>query len=102
MKFDFIIIGSGIAGISAAETLRKAKPGVSIGLISNEPHDPYSKVLLPFYLKGKIKYDQLLIRGKDFWQKNNIKFICGEVTGLDRELKKIFLANGQEIFYEKL
>lgn len=87
MKFDYLIIGSGIAGISAVETLRKFNKEASIGLISNEPHQPYSKVLLPFYLKGKINYDQLFIRGQSFWKKNNILFIYGEVSELDRQNK---------------
>lgn len=102
MKFDYLIIGSGIAGISAAETLRKFDKEASIGLISNEPHNPYSKVLLPFYLKGKINYDQLFIRGKNFWKRNNIEFIYSEVIGLDRRVKKIIFGDGQGIFYKKL
>ncbi len=102
MKFDYLIIGSGIAGVSAAETLRKNNKDCSICLISNEPHDPYSKVLLPFWLKGKVKHNQLFIRGNNFWQKNNINFIVGEAKELSREEKKIILADGQEFLYKKL
>jgi NAD(P)H-nitrite reductase large subunit len=93
MNFDYLIIGSGIAGISAVETLRKFNKECSIGLISNESHAPYSKGLLPFYLKNKITYDKLFIRGKDFWSGQNIQFIFGEVIKLQRNTRSLIIQN---------
>jgi len=102
VHFDYLIIGSGIAGISAAETLRKHTSNASICVISNESHDPYSKVLLPFWLKGKIRFEQLFIRGKNFWDKNDIEFIHGEVRSIDRDARELTIASKTTISYKKL
>ena len=49
----YVIIGSGIAGLVAAETLRKEDPKATIQMISEEPHDFYSRPGLAYYLRGE-------------------------------------------------
>jgi len=49
-----VIVGTGPAGVIAAETLREADPGADITLIGDEPEPPYSRMAIPYVLTGKI------------------------------------------------
>ena len=69
-RYDYLIIGGGIAGVTAAETIRAADPRGSIAIVGDEPHILYSRVLIPSYLKGKIQRGQLFLRrAEDFIKK---------------------------------
>jgi NAD(P)H-nitrite reductase large subunit len=58
----YVIIGNGIAGTTAAETLRKNDPACSIRLITNEPYPLYNRVSLPRFLQGVISEQKVMIR----------------------------------------
>ena len=45
--FDFVLLGGGPAGVSAAETLRAEGATGSILLVSGEPCGPYGHTFLP-------------------------------------------------------
>ncbi len=47
----YVIIGNGVAGTTAAETLRKNDPTCSIHLLTNEPYPLYNRVSLPRFLQ---------------------------------------------------
>ena len=42
-NFDYIIVGAGISGMSAAETISLALPDSTILMINNEPGLPYKR-----------------------------------------------------------
>ena len=45
LKTDYLILGGGIAGVTAAETIRRQDKKTKIILVSAEPHLLYSRVL---------------------------------------------------------
>ncbi len=51
---QYVIVGAGPAGITAAETLRKQDRSAVITVIGEEPEPPYSRMALPYYLTGQI------------------------------------------------
>ena len=102
MKYDYLIIGGGIAGLTAAETIRKNDAG-SIAIVGEELHLPYSRVLLPHYLKGKIDREKLFLRTKEDLREKKIDLILGKkAIALDPEKKEIEILGGEKISYEKL
>ena len=62
---DYLIIGGGIAGTTAAETIRKLDPSGTITIIEVEQEPLYSKVMLTDLLKGTVKEEQLRLRRVD-------------------------------------
>ncbi|MGE0071880.1 MAG: NAD(P)/FAD-dependent oxidoreductase [Thiomonas sp.] len=48
------IIGTGPAGVVAAETLRKVAPNDSVTLLGDEDGPPYSRMAIPYLLHGDI------------------------------------------------
>ncbi len=70
LKDHFVVVGGGVAGISAIETLVKSGFGGKITLISNEDTLPYDWTILSKNINVKSEY--ILIKDESFFKKNNI------------------------------
>jgi NADPH-dependent 2,4-dienoyl-CoA reductase/sulfur reductase-like enzyme len=102
-QYDYLIVGGGIAGTTAAETLRERNPQATIALISEEPYPLYSRVLLPSYVKKKIPREKVFLRTIASYTEKNIDLFLGlRVVYLDPENKHIYLSNRQVLEYGKL
>ena len=103
MKYDYVIIGGGIAGTTAAETIREHDHAASILIIASESHPLYSRVLLPNYIKERIVREQVFLRKNTDYDEKNISVFFGEEAGaLNVAKKEILLKNGSRISYAKL
>jgi len=102
-KFDYLIIGGGIAGTSAAEEIRSKDSQGSIAIITDEPYQLYSRVQLPHYLRNEIKKEAIFIRNSKSYQEKNIQlFTSTSVARLNPTEKKVFTSNEKEFSYNKL
>ena len=99
---EIVIIGNSAAGLSALETFRKSDSSSTVTLVTKEGERPYSRVLLPYYLKGKIPYENLFIRDKDYFTRMNAKCITGKVVKLLPEQQSILLEDKTVLPYDKL
>lgn len=97
-----VVIGSSAAALSAIEEFSKHDVHSGVTLISPEGGLPYSKVLLPYVLRGKIPYEGLTIRESDYFARLNVRYVQGEAAGLDREGHRLLLADGTSYPYDKL
>lgn len=95
-----VIIGCGIAGITAAETLRRHDQNAEITMVADEPF--YYRAGLSVFLKGEI--DEGEVYGKpDGWHDEfSIKRLNALVTAVDTQDKTISLDDGQSIRYDRL
>jgi 3-phenylpropionate/trans-cinnamate dioxygenase ferredoxin reductase subunit len=59
---EYVVIGNGIAGQTAAEELRKLESDASIVMIAAEQHPLYNRVALPRYLRGQIRREKVFMR----------------------------------------
>ncbi len=107
--FKYLIIGGGVAGVTAAETIRTYDKEGTIGLVNDEPYTLYSRVMLskPAFFLEKIPFDSVWLKNKKWYQKNNVTFLGGKkAVGLDTAAKTVTLEDGPEggrkIGYEKL
>lgn len=102
-KYDYLIIGGGITGITAGETIREKNPSATIGIISDESNLIYSRVLLPGYLKKRIPREKLFLRRvEDFIEKKIDIRLEEEVGKVHPERYAVELVNRKEIGYGKL
>ena len=89
--------------MTAAETIRENDPDSTIGIISDEPHPLYSRVLLPHYLKKKISREKLFLRKIDDFSDKKIELRMNEeVSFLDCERKEVKLKGGAILGFNKL
>lgn len=103
MHYDYLIIGNGIAGVTAAETIRTRDQEGRIAIISSEKHPLYSRVLLPAYLKGKIPRERVFLRARDDFAAKRIDLYLGEeIVSLDSSRREAISAHGRIFGFEKL
>lgn len=104
-QIKYIIIGGGVAGTTAAETIRKEDPEGTIAIISDEPYRLYSRILLskPPYFLGKIPADRVWLKDESWYEENKITLMTGKkATSLDSKKKILRLDDKTELNYEKL
>jgi len=76
----YLIIGTGIAGLTAAETIRKLDPEGKILLFSAENSPPYARYLLPELLALERDAESLRLRRDDFYHRNQLELHLGEAV----------------------
>ena len=100
---QYVILGAGPAGVTAAETIRSLDKTGSITLIGGEPEPPYSRMAIPYYIHGKIEESGTYLRyDPEHFNKLKISYLTGSAGGIDTRKKSLFLGDGQHINYDKL
>ena len=99
-----IIIGAGHAGSELAITLRNEGWEGRILLLGEETHLPYHRPpLSKAYLAGSMEKSSLSIRPQLAYDKANVEFFGGvRVVRIDRANKRLELADGKQLAYDKL
>ncbi|HBA85461.1 MAG TPA: pyridine nucleotide-disulfide oxidoreductase [Verrucomicrobia bacterium] len=89
-----VVVGGGVAGVSAAEAARKQAPEAEIVLFSAEEHLPYYRINLSRYLAGEITKDELPIHPAGWYEENRIDFRGGvpvaQLNAADRSVSGAF------------
>ena len=99
----YVIIGNGVAGTTAADTLRKNDPNCSIQLITNEPYPLYNRVSLPRFLQGVIVEQKVMIRDFAWHEQRNIQLLTETlVTSVDTDERVVVTGKGQHLPYDAL
>ncbi|MBU5440060.1 FAD-dependent oxidoreductase [Tissierella sp. MSJ-40] len=102
-KTKYLIIGNGIAGLSAAREIRNNDKEGSVLMVSSESYLTYYRVKLTEYLSRDFQDDDLLVSKENWYEDKNIKVILSKIVeNIDVENNKIRLDDGMEIEYEKL
>ena len=99
-KVDIVIIGGSAAGIPAAITARRHYPEKSLLLIRKE-----KQVVIPCgipYIFGTVGSPENNLIPDSVLQKNGIDFIVDEAKELDPKKKKVALASGESVLYDRL
>ena len=100
---NHVIIGNGIAGISAAEAIRQLDGSGSITMIGDESVDPYCRPMISLVLEGAISPAKLPIRDSGFYEALNITPVLGSrVARMDVDAKTLFLSDGKTLSFDTL
>ena len=96
-----VILGNGIAGITAARFIRKMSDH-QITVISAETDHFFSRTALMYVYMGHMRYEDIKPYEDWFWEKNRIELRRAYVERIDFSDKAIFARGGQQIRYDKL
>jgi len=100
---QYLIIGNSVAAVHCVEAIRGADKEGPITIISDEESLNYSRPLLSYYLGGRVAEDRLGFRDEAFYQKHKVDLILGKkATGLDTKKRKVSLADGTRLTYDRL
>jgi NAD(P)H-nitrite reductase large subunit len=64
----YVIIGNGVAGVHAAEIIRRFDPNGAITLISDEVSPPYCRPMISMVLEETVPAEKLPIRSSSFYE----------------------------------
>ncbi|HAV26365.1 MAG TPA: FAD-dependent oxidoreductase [Bacteroidetes bacterium] len=96
-----VIIGNGIAGVTAARHIRK-NSDMEITIISSETKHFFSRTALMYIYMGHMKYEHTKPYEDSFWKKNRIELLQEYVTDIDTDQKKVALQSGDALRYDSL
>ncbi|MCL5030180.1 MAG: FAD-dependent oxidoreductase [Bacteroidetes bacterium] len=101
---QFVIIGGGAAGYSAAQTLREEGFSGRIILITQEDCEPYDRPnLSKDYLAGDAEGSWIPLRSNDFYDELDIEVMLNKkVLNINFSNKSIMLSDNENIKYNKL
>lgn len=100
----FVIVGGGLAGAKAAETLRSEGFTGRVILIGDERDHPYERPpLSKGYLTGKEERDSVFVHEPAWYARAEVELHLGQpVTVIDREARTVRLGDGTAIRYDRL
>ena len=98
-----VIVGNGVAGTKAAETVRQLDPHRRVVLVTDEAHPLYNRVTLPHYVKLLVSESQVLMRSAEAHRERGIEFLSGtRVASISVRDKVVTTEGGGELPYSKL
>ncbi|GHJ37762.1 NAD(P)/FAD-dependent oxidoreductase [Streptomyces sp. TS71-3] len=100
----FVIVGGGLAGAKAAETLRSEGFNGRVILICDERDHPYERPpLSKGYLLGKEPRSKVFVHEPAWWAGADVELHLGQVAvAVERADKAVRLGDGTRIRYDKL
>ncbi len=98
-----VIIGSGAAAISAAESIRKRNKLATIDIYSKETDNPYYRPFLTKNMDQKEEGKSFYLNEGHYYNEENINLYLGKsVTAIDKSLKEVTFDDKSLVKYDKL
>lgn len=98
-----VIVGNGIAGVSAAEAIRMLDETADITIIGDESFPPYSRPMISHVLAGSQPHNKLPIRSSHFYDDLHIIPVLGQrVSCINVANRQVFLADGTSVDFDRL
>jgi NADH oxidase (H2O2-forming) len=98
-----VVLGGGIAGYTAAQTMKRADRAIRITVVSEEADRTYSACVLAEYIAGEMGRDEVFIRSRE-----QIPFGAGEWMGgrkvleIDLRSRSLVLEAGESLRFDRL
>ncbi|MFM8271367.1 MAG: NAD(P)/FAD-dependent oxidoreductase [Gemmata sp.] len=102
MAAHYVLVGSGIAAVAAAEAIRERDPSGRITMVSLEPHPFYSRPGLAYLLRGDIPEKQLAVRSPDDVKALKLNRAHATATDVRPAEHELVLSNGTALRYDRL
>ncbi|WP_096390110.1 NAD(P)/FAD-dependent oxidoreductase [Halopenitus persicus] len=103
MTDSYVIVGDGVAGSSAAETLREERPDADITVITDEGEALYNRILIKEYAKGKLPEAPISIHDEEWYAERDIDLRLNTlVVDIDVENDAVTTHEGETLEYDSL
>jgi NAD(P)H-nitrite reductase large subunit len=103
MAASYVIIGDGIAGSSAAETLREEDPDADITVVTDEGEALYNRILIKEHAKGKLPEAPISIHDPEWYEERDVELsLDTHVTRVDPDAHEVHTHEGDVLEYDKL
>jgi NAD(P)H-nitrite reductase large subunit len=103
MPQSYVIIGDGVAGSSAAETLRELEPDADITVITDEGEALYNRILIKEFAKGKLPEAPISIHDPEWYEERDVDLRLNTlVTDIDTDGHTVTTHEEEVLEYDKL
>ncbi len=103
MTTSHLIVGDGISGSSAAETIREEDPEAEITVITDEGEALYNRILIKEFAKGKLPEAPISIHEPEWYEERDIDLqLNTHVERVDAEEQTVHTHAGDSYEYDKL
>jgi len=100
---QYVIVGAGPSGVTAAETLRDADPEASVVLVDGEKEPPYGRMAIPYFLIGNVPEEGVYLRKDDNHFENlGITYIQDRAKSVSHDDNTLTLESGDVLPFDKM
>jgi nitrite reductase (NADH) large subunit len=98
-----VIVGNGIAGVTAADHVRRRHPECQIDVVANEPYQLYNRMGIGRLVYGSSAMVGLQLLPDSWYEENKVTcWLNTYATGLDRDKQELTLGTGETLAYDRL
>ena len=100
---NVVVLGNGIAGVTAVDHIRRRHPVTQIDLIAEEPHHLYNRMGIARLVYGKSAMQGLYLNPDSWYGERNIEtWLNTRALQIDRANRVIHLGTGEKLPYDRL
>ena len=98
-----VVIGHGIAGVTAADFVRRFHPDCEIDLVGREPHNLYNRMAITRLVYGRSAMQGLYLQRESWYEDKRItSWLNTEAMRIDRPAQQVHLGTGDVLDYDRL
>jgi NADPH-dependent 2,4-dienoyl-CoA reductase/sulfur reductase-like enzyme/ferredoxin len=98
-----VVLGNGIAGVTAADHVRRRHPLAQIDLVAEEPHHLYNRMGISRLIYGRSAMQGLYLNPEKWYDQHGITpWLNTRGRRIDRAAKQVHLGTGERLPYDRL
>src|SRR3712207_2423964 len=98
-----VVLGNGIAGVTAADHLRRRHPLAQIDLVAEEPHHLYNRMGIGRLIYGRSAMQGLYLNPDAWYDERSITpWLNTRARKIDRLTREVVLGTGEKLPYDRL
>jgi NAD(P)H-nitrite reductase large subunit len=98
-----VVIGNGIAGITAAEHVRRNHPDAAVDVIAEEPYHLYNRMAITRLIYGRSAMQGLYLNPDPWYESRSITpWLNTRVQAIDPGAQEVVTGTGERLRYDRL
>jgi nitrite reductase (NADH) large subunit len=98
-----VVVGAGVAGVTATEELRRVLADAELTLVGDEPYPFYNRMAITRLVSESASIESLYLNPRDWAESRRVDYRRGvAVTAIDRANREVNLADGQRVPYDRI
>ena len=102
-SLDVVIVGNGVAGVTAARIIKEKNSKARVSIYTDEIHQYYPRPRLYDVLSGEVTPSEIYVFSGKWYENSGIQVhLKKKAVGLDFDRKELLLENGSRVDYDRL
>ncbi|HEX4345816.1 MAG TPA: FAD-dependent oxidoreductase [Solirubrobacteraceae bacterium] len=98
-----VVLGNGVAGVTAADHVRRRHPDCEISVVASEAHPLYNRMGISRLIYGRSAMMGLHLLPDAWYEDNRITcWLNTTATAIDRDAREVRLGSGERLPYDRL